>query len=344
MGVEVLYGQLDVNAELATIGPRLSMVILSRPHPASRWLDVAREFAPAAMVVYDTVDLHWLREARRGAAEESPRIAEVTPNGSLDLDRIGPKAQALRQLELAMIRASDTTLVVSESERIQVEQDVPDAHVVMVPTVHDVEPYVLPPEHRSGIIFVGGFQHPPNISAAMRLVNDVMPKVWRELRDVRVTLVGSHPPPDVQALASPRVDVAGWVEDLLPLLESSRLLLAPLVYGAGLKGKITQCLAVGLPVVTTPIGADGLDGLERCVLIGDDPAGLAEHAVRVYRDDALWRELSRAGQDLVANQCSPAILSERLRHLLSDAKAPTATASEASDVRVGGESSPQRAV
>jgi GT2 family glycosyltransferase/SAM-dependent methyltransferase/glycosyltransferase involved in cell wall biosynthesis len=343
MGVEVLYGQLDVYAELATIGPRLSAVILSRPHPASRWLDVVREFAPAAMVVYDTVDLHWLREARRSAAEESPRTAEVTPNGSLDLDRIGAKAQALRQLELAIIRASDTTLVVSDSERVQVERDVPDAHVVMVPTVHDIEPFVLPPEDRSGIIFVGAFQHLPNIGAAMKLVNDVMPKVWRELQHVRVTIVGPNPPPEVQALASPRVDVAGWVEDLLPLLENSRLLLAPLVYGAGLKGKITQCLAVGLPVVTTPIGADGLDGLERCALIAEDPASLAEHAVRVYCDDALWRELSRAGQDLVAKHCSPAVVSERLRQLLSDPKVPTAPSTEASDARLGRKSSQQRA-
>jgi GT2 family glycosyltransferase/SAM-dependent methyltransferase/glycosyltransferase involved in cell wall biosynthesis len=341
MGVEVLYGQLDVNAELATIGPWLSMVILSRPHPAGRWLDVVREFAPAAMVVYDTVDLHWMREARRSAAEDSDRIAEVTPNGSLDLDRIGPKAQALRQLELAMIRASDKTLVVSDSERVQVERDVPDADVVLVPNVHDVEPYVLPPEDRSGLIFVGGFQHPPNIGAAMMLVNDVMPKVWRELHDVRLTIVGPSPPPEVQALASPRVDVAGWVEDLLPLLERSRLLLAPLLYGAGLKGKITQCLAVGLPAVTTPVGADGLDGLERCVLIAEDPAGLAEHAVRLYRDDALWRELSRAGQDMVAKNCSPAVLSERLQQLLSDPRAPTAT--ESRDSHLGATASPQHA-
>jgi hypothetical protein len=101
------------------------------------------------------------------------------------------------------------------------------------------------------------------------------------------------------------------------------------VYGAGLKGKITQCLAVGLPVVTTPIGADGLDGLDQCVLIADDPAGLAEHVVRVYRDDVLWRELSRAGQDLVTKHCSRAVLTERIRELLDDSSVPTATTSAA---------------
>jgi glycosyltransferase involved in cell wall biosynthesis len=94
--------------------------------------------------------------------------------------------------------------------------------------------------------------------------------------------------------------------------------LAPLRYGAGVKGKIAQCLAAGLPVVTTPIGADGLDGLDECVLIADDSAELAAQAVRVYRDDSLWRDLSQAGQELVKTHCSFAVLAERLRTLLDE--------------------------
>ncbi|HEY7829696.1 MAG TPA: glycosyltransferase [Solirubrobacteraceae bacterium] len=318
MGVEVLYGQLDVNAELATIGPRLNMAILSRPHVASRWLDSIREYAPAAKVAYDTVDLHWLREARRGAIGASPTSAFATGNGHAEA--LGPRAHALRQLELAMIRASDTTLVVSDAEREQVQRDVPDASVLVVPTVHDVEPFVPPPEDRSGILFVGGFQHPPNIDAAISLVKEVMPEVWRQLGDVRVTIVGSHPPPEVQTLASSRVDVTGWVEDLQPLLDGARLMLAPLRYGAGMKGKITQALSVGLPVVTTPIGAEGLDGHEEeCMLIADDPHQLAAETIRVCRDDELWRSLSRTGQELILAHCSTQVISERLGKLLEGA-------------------------
>jgi O-antigen biosynthesis protein len=328
MGIEVLYGQLDVNAELATIGPGLSLVILSRPHTASRWLDVIREYAPSAAVSYDTVDLHWLREARRGAVgaragagagEDSANLFDIS-NGSLDA--IAPRAKALREIELAMIRAADSTLVVSDSERLQVQRDVPDAEVIVVPTVHDVESYVPPPDTRSGILFVGGFEHLPNVDAAVRLVKEVMPAVWRELGDVQVTIVGPNPPPEVAALASPQVDVTGWIEDLQPLFEQARLMVAPLRYGAGLKGKITQCLAVGLPVVTTPIGAEGLVGGEDdFVLIADDAQGLADHVIHVYRDDDLWRALSRAGQTLIEEQCSTGVLSQRLRSLLAGAGA-----------------------
>jgi hypothetical protein len=112
VGVEVMYGNVAVRAELATIGPRLSMAVLCRPHPASRWLDTVREFAPGAMAVYDTVDLHWLRQARQDAVGIEKLIA-VRDNGSRSVEATTPKARALRELELAMIRATDVTFVTS---------------------------------------------------------------------------------------------------------------------------------------------------------------------------------------------------------------------------------------
>jgi len=326
-GIEVLYGQLDMRAELATIGPGLDAVILSRPQVAARWLDMVRELAPSATVAYDTVDLHWLREARRTG----------TGSMSVDSDNAGnrspaalaPKAEALRQLELAMIRASDVTLVVSDVEGAQVERDVPGAGTLLVPMVHDVTPHVPPPETRSGIVFVGGFEHPPNADAAIRLVKEVMPCVWSELGDVRVTIVGAHPPPEVRALASSLVDVTGWVDDLRPVLDGARLMVAPLRYGAGMKGKITQALAAGLPVVTTPIGAEGLEGhRDEALLIADEPSDLAAHTTRVLRDEALWWDLSRAGRELIAERCSAEVVSRRLGSLLdstSDVAVQTAS-------------------
>lgn len=314
MGVEVLYGALDVNAELATIGPKLTSVILSRPHVACHWLDTIREFAPSAVVAYDTVDLHWLRETRRSGSEGSS-LETASTNGTIG-SPIGPKAEALHQIELAMIRATDTTLVVTDSERAQVERDVPSANVLVVPNVHEIESLVAPPEDRSGILFVGGFEHPPNAGAAIRLVKEVMPAVWRDLGDVPVTIVGPDPPPEVQALAAPLVEVTGWIEDLKPLLDHARLMVAPLRYGAGLKGKVTQALAAGLPVVTTPIGAEGIENHEECILVAEDSQALAAQAVRAYRDDELWWRLSRGGQAFITEHCSAEVVSHRLSELL----------------------------
>jgi glycosyltransferase involved in cell wall biosynthesis len=234
-----------------------------------------------------------------------------------------------------MIRACDATVVVSEQEGKQVEHDVPGTRLVVLPTVHEVEHHVAPPEGRAGILFVGGFEHLPNVDAAVSLVRQVMPIVWSELGDVQVSIVGSGPPPEVKALASPRVRVEGWVENLEPLLARSRLMLAPLRFGAGMKGKITQCLAVGLPVVTTPVGAEGLTGISdeghgrdpssSLMLIGEDPRELASAVIQLYSDDELWRCLSVNGQAFIAENCSMKIISERLRDLIDDASSAAAS-------------------
>ena len=133
-----------------------------------------------------------------------------------------------------------------------------------------------------------------------------------------MTIVGSKPPRAVEALASRSYDVAGWVPDLDPMLEHARVMVAPLTYGAGLKGKVTQALAYGLPVVTTAIGAEGLDASDgEQLLIADDPEGLAARTIAALTDDELWVRLSSSGQALVAEHCSPALMTERMSELLN---------------------------
>jgi GT2 family glycosyltransferase/SAM-dependent methyltransferase/glycosyltransferase involved in cell wall biosynthesis len=313
LGVEVIYGQVDIRAELADMGTLLTAVIMSRPHIAANWLDTIREFAPSALAIYDTVDLHWMRETRRVALDAAGRAAQ---NGAIFAQ--GAKATALRELELAMVRASDVTVTVTEEERGHVLAEVPDARVTIVPTIHEIASEVPPCDGRRGVLFVGGFEHPPNADAATYLVREVMPLVWAVRADVKVTIVGSHAPREVEALATSRVDVRGWVAELEPLLDAARVLVAPVRFGAGMKGKVTQGLAAGLPIVTTPVGAEGLDASDgEQMLIGDTAEALAERILRVVEDDALWRSLSEQGQELITAKCSRGVLDERLRETLA---------------------------
>jgi glycosyltransferase involved in cell wall biosynthesis len=310
MGVEVLYG-IEIPQDIARVAASLSLVLLSRPQVAGRWLEMMREYAPRAAVVYDTVDLHWLREARRALAGTG---AEV------DLSALPAKAAAMRELELAMIRATDATLVVTEEERRQVLDDVPAATVHVVPNVHEISRHVSPVAGRSGVLFVGGFEHTPNAEAALALVHEVMPRVWATRPDVKVRIVGPGPPPEVQGLAGPRVEVMGWVADLDAVIESARALVAPLRYGAGMKGKVTQALAAGLPVITTPVGAEGLDPRDgEQMLVGQTAQELAERVLRLLGDDDLWSRLSREGQSLASERCSFPLLAERLADVLAAA-------------------------
>jgi GT2 family glycosyltransferase/glycosyltransferase involved in cell wall biosynthesis/SAM-dependent methyltransferase len=316
MGAEVLYG-LEIPGDLARILPTFSHVVLCRPQVAGRWLELVREHAPDAHVIYDTVDLHWVREARRAAKDA----------GSEEELVLSPKAATMREIELALIRAADATVVVTAEEQARVEHDVPDAVVHVVPNVNEIRVAVPPARGRKGVMFVGGFEHAPNVDAALTLVGEVMPLVWRELPDVAVTIVGADPPAEVQALASAQVEIAGWVADLEPVIDSARALVAPLRYGAGLKGKVTQAMAAGLPVVTTAIGAEGLDARDgEHLLIGETAEELAERVLRVLTDDELWERLSRNGQERAAERCSPQVMSEALRRLVLDSRAAALSA------------------
>jgi glycosyltransferase involved in cell wall biosynthesis len=304
MGVEVLDGHIDVWQELVAIGPQLRLVIASRPYVAPRYLHMLREQAPGATIAYDTVDLHHLREARRSAVGGDRSASGV--------------AATMRELELGLMRAADVTLVVTEEEREHVQRDLPSARVEVVPNAHEVVADVAPLEDRAGLLFVGGFEHLPNIDAVEYLVRSVMPLVRKQLGDVPLTIAGSKPTPAVLELASANVEVTGFVPDLEALLDRTRVMVAPLRYGAGMKGKVTQSLAQGLPVVTTAIGAEGLGAVDgRDMLIAEDPQAFADAVVRLYRDDALWRTLSANGQAVVERVCSTQTMYQRMGDLLA---------------------------
>ena len=242
-GVEVLRRAADVELELAALGPGLDLALLSRPQVASQYVYALRELAPAARIAYDAVDLHYVRELRRSLVEDAPASRRI---------------DALRELELAMVRSCDTTIVVSDDERDEVLRSVPDATVEVIPTIEETVPEVASLERRAGILFVGGFPHSPNVDAALFLVRSIMPHVWRQRPDAHLTIVGPHPPADVQALAGPRVDVRGWVEVMTPVLGAARVAVAPMRFGAGIQIKAVEAMANGVPLVCTTLTAGGV--------------------------------------------------------------------------------------
>ncbi|HWD85426.1 MAG TPA: glycosyltransferase [Solirubrobacteraceae bacterium] len=322
-GVAVIHGPVDPVQELMELGPTVDVALLSRVETASRWLADVRQAAPQATIVYDTVDLHWLREARRHWHEHGISACE----SDQDLGDIGEEAAACREQELAIVRGADVTLVVSDVERERVELDVPEADVRVISNIHRIGDRVTPRVTRSGVLFVGGFEHLPNVEAVMRLVRDVMPRVWEQLPALDVMVVGPDPPPAVQALGSDRVKITGWVPELEPLLDSVVALLAPISYGAGVKGKVTQAMAAGLPVVTTPTGAEGVGAVTgEHLLVGGDDQELAQAVVRLVNDAELWARLSRAGQALMAEHYSIDAVRGRVMELVGIRRATVSSA------------------
>ena len=283
-GVEVLYRPYvrSLETHLASQGRLYDLAILSRADAASEIMPAVRRHCPKARVIFDTVDLHFLREFR---------LAELT--GDASTQRLAERRKAQ---ELELVDAADVTLVVSDAEREVLRTLRPSARIELVSNIHQIYGSPTPFEARRDCLFIGAFAHPPNRDAVLWLAREILPLVRAEIPDLRCHVIGADPPAEIRALANEWLVVCGYVPDVDPFFDTCRLSVAPLRYGAGVKGKINQSLAHGLPVVTTSQGAEGMylrDG--ESALIADDPSTFAAAMVQLYQDSKLWRRLSSGG-------------------------------------------------
>ncbi|MGH9089818.1 MAG: glycosyltransferase, partial [Acidimicrobiales bacterium] len=293
-GVEVLRSPADLDAYVGGVLPDLRLVVLSRPTVAWANYPMMRSLAPDALLVYDTVDLHYLRERRRALAEADPWSATRSADYHYGMEK-------------SLVDLVDQVWVVSGAEAAVLREADPSTDVAVVPNVHRIEPPGPPFDARRGLLFVGNYAHDPNRDAVDWLVGEILPRVREVLGEVPVALVGSRVTDEVAALAGDGVSVVGWLPTLEGMYRRSRLFVAPLRYGAGMKGKVGEACAFGLPVVTTSVGAEGMglaDGED--VLVADTAEAFADAIVRAYHDAELWGRLAAGGRRAVEERLSPA--------------------------------------
>jgi GT2 family glycosyltransferase/glycosyltransferase involved in cell wall biosynthesis len=285
LGVETWYAPFAARAPawLREHGARFDSVLVCRHYVAREFLPLLRAHAPRARIVFDTIDLHYLREQR--AAQLS---------GDAALHRAADRTRAA---ELAVIARSDATVVVSAAERDLLREDAPQARVEVLSNLHHVAGPGLPFAQRHDLVFVGGFRHPPNVDAVQWFVREVFPQARAQLPRLQFHCIGGHVPPQIQALAAQAgVHIHGHLPDIGGYMDGCRIAVAPLRYGAGVKGKVNLSMAHGQPVVATASAAEGMhlvDGQD--VLLADDAPAFAAAIVRLHEDEALWNRLSRNG-------------------------------------------------
>ncbi|EGV19411.1 glycosyltransferase [Thiocapsa marina] len=292
LGISVVIGREAAWRHLIVNGAMYRFVWISRPEIAERYLPMVRALAPRAEVIYDTVDLHWIR-LRRGI----PFSPEPEPLAHL--------AESFRRIEICNARCSDLTIAITEDEKRALLDEDPGIKVHVLPNIHAVSSVVAPVSGRSGLFFIGSFSHPPNIDAVFYFVRDILPRILDQIPTVHFYIVGSDMPYSIRALKSRCVRPVGYVRDVESWFRRMRVFVAPLRHGAGMKGKVGQSLALGLPVVTTSVGAEGM-GLTHEVeaMVSEDPGDFASSVIRVCLDNDLWGRLSSAGQALVAQRFS----------------------------------------
>ena len=289
-GIGVLTTHLEdpeVSEILRRVLPEVEFVIVSRPHVALAALPMLRELYPDTPVVFDSVDSHTLRAERRHALESTEDSARAI--------------QVARLAERSILEQADVAIALSLEDQAALADlcDTPPPFVLL-PNIHPALAPASGPEQRQGLLFVGGYEHDPNVDGAIWFVSEVLPRVTAQVGEIEVILAGSKPTAEVLDLRSDSVAVPGWIEDLGPLYEGARVAIAPLRFGAGVKGKVGEALAFGLPMVSTTIGAEGM-GLTpgEDIEVADDPQSFADAVVRLLRDDEHWRRLSLGGREAI---------------------------------------------
>jgi GT2 family glycosyltransferase/SAM-dependent methyltransferase/glycosyltransferase involved in cell wall biosynthesis len=267
---------------------------------AEQYLAEIRRYSPNTKIVIDTVDVHFVRETRQADLHNDAKLRR--------------QAQETREHELAIYQQADALVLVTPDDQRVLEPLVPGKPMFVVPNIHELQPAAPPYHMRSGLLFVGNFNHPPNQDAMLYFTREVLPKVRASLPGIKLYIVGDHPPQVIKNLESEMIMVTGYVPKTEPYLNLSRISIAPLRYGAGMKGKIGEALSHGLPVVTTSVGAEGM-GLrhEEHLLIADDAEAFAQAIIRLYNDKTLWDYLAQNGRSYIENTYTPQAIASKVK-------------------------------
>ncbi|MET1162513.1 MAG: glycosyltransferase, partial [Pseudoxanthomonas sp.] len=294
MGIEVWHRPFfrSAPAWLAEHGGRFAVILACRYYLAGKILPLARKHAPQARFVLDTIDLHYLRESRAAQLADNQGLAN--------------SAQRTRRRELTAVAAADLTLVVSAIERDVLAADASASRVEVLSNLHEVAGPGLPFAQRRDLVFVGGFRHTPNVDAVRWFVQEVLPLIRLHLPDVVFHCIGGDVPESIMVLGRQRgVVVHGHVPNLDFAMDGMRIAVAPLRFGAGVKGKINLSMAHGQPVVATHCAVEGMhlqDGID--VRVADQAQAFADAVVHLYEDEETWNRLSRNGLENVSRYFS----------------------------------------
>ncbi|MCG4254333.1 Hint domain-containing protein [Acetobacter senegalensis] len=275
------------------------VIYLHRVETAARYTGLVRQFQKRGRILYSVADLHFVRLARQAQVQCRPELLA--------------QARRMKDTEYSAMRQVDAVISHSPEEAALLADMLPHMPVHVVPWAVTARPRVPAYARRQGVVFVGNYGHAPNIDAARWLVTEIMPHVWATAPHIRCVLAGAEMPDTIRALAGRNVDVVGHVPDLTRVFDGARLSVAPLRFGAGIKGKVLDSLASGLPCVMTPVAAEGLllpQTLQN--LIGQDAKTLAALIVAAHEQEAFYKTASKAGRQFVQDQFSEQAVQDAL--------------------------------
>jgi len=270
---------------------------------------------PNALKILDTEDFHSLRLARQKAFKE---------NREFDMSNL---FSDLAKRELASILRCDISLMVSKFEiNLLIEQfKIDESLLYYLPIFAEKDSEQVPFEQREDFIFIGNFLHEPNWNSVLYLKETIWPIINKQLPDVKLKIYGAYPSQKVLQLHNPKTNffIEGRAENAFKVISNARVMLAPLRFGAGIKGKLLEAMQFGTPSITTSIGAESMhDELPWNGFIENDPQEFANRAVQLYKDEELWNNCQENGFEILKNKFSKdlyiAKFIEKINYLLNN--------------------------
>ncbi len=291
LGIEVLYGPWyaqNFHNWLQENGSYFDYIFLSRPHISIKYIANLRKVTNAKILYYGH-DLHYLRNLREYELFQKEELLH--------------SANHWKKIENQIFKMSDVVYYLSDAEITEINKADPQITTRTIPVyIFDhFEKNKTNFSDKSGLLFVGGFAHSPNVDAILWFVESIFPRILRDIPGIKLFIVGSHPPDKIKSLASENVVVTGFTteDQLKKYYLQSKLVVVPLRYGAGVKGKVMEAMYYQVPIVTTSIGAEGYINAEHILTIADQPGDFAEKVNTLYNDVDLLNKLSDLSYEYV---------------------------------------------
>jgi GT2 family glycosyltransferase/ubiquinone/menaquinone biosynthesis C-methylase UbiE/glycosyltransferase involved in cell wall biosynthesis len=297
LGVEIICGaeyRDGYDKWLSDNGTEITAIILSRPHIAIEFIESSRRHSSASLLYYGH-DIHHLRIELELSVHFSNALQEDYTRFSKIEHDIWKRVDAIYYFSDSEVEHTKSWLATNGGS----------AHVYRVPIYSYTFIPPLPDQNlgcRQDIVFVAGFGHPPNVDGALWLVREVLPMVQKAHPDIKLILAGSNPTTQIMDLRNDNIIVTGFLteDELDDIYASARVVVAPLRFGGGVKGKVLESMWKGIPCVTTSVGMQGLSDAEGFMQIADEPVEFARAINNLLVDDALWRQVSSSSQDFIA--------------------------------------------
>lgn len=283
MGVNIFYEHKHFSSVITYLKNQklnASLAWFYSPKPFINYYKIAKKYLPNSKLVYDMVDIHHLRYKR--AIELDQRRISLKKNFRL-----------YKRLEIKAAKIADYVITISDFEKNYMKQFCDLQKLITISNIH--YPKIdkiktFPFNKRQDVLFIGS-THTPNIDALYYLYSKIMPLVWEKLPDLKVNVIGNIKD-KINDISHPNIFFTGYVPFVEEYFISNKFMIAPLRYGAGVKGKIGQAFEYYLPLVTSSIGAEGMFLENRKnALINDTPEGFANYMIELYNDEQLWISL-----------------------------------------------------